>query len=398
MSRSLSYSEQMSVTITVFPRKPSNATSRPPDEEGPPNYIIEFKHHLSDSDIDTKIKNMETKYKFKSKHVFKGPIKGFAGPIPKDKLQELLDDEDIVSIEKDSIMTIMLQSQQPIQYSILQFGALWDQTMTNTVTTLSDDFSSVHCYVVDTGILQNHVEFAPGQVSLDYNAINGTKNASDDNGHGTAVASIVGGINVGIALKTKLHAIKVLDKNGSGYTSTIISGLNWILSNRNQNFPTIINMSLGGSQSTALNNAVQTCIANGNIVVVAAGNSGLDSCSFSPANALTAINAAAIDMNKTRPSWSNYGKCVDVFAPGVSVKAAYGTTSTSYSSVNGTSFSAPTVAGVVARYLKNVPTAKMTDVNTYILASNINGDVINAGTESPNRRVYWDPTKIGKVC
>lgn len=349
------------------------------------NFIITFKNT---TDTDAKIDDLNKKAGFKHKHKLLKALNGCTATVDNSLLSELFNDPDIQYIEKDSVVTDALY--EKVEYKLSASSVLWNQTITNTVPVLTDNFSSVHCYILDTGIMPSHSEFVPGQVIIDYNTITQNKNATDDNGHGTGVASIVGGRTVGSAIKTTLHSIKVLDSTGSGYTSNIIAGIDWVLSNKNNANKVIINLSLGGSNSTSLNNAIQNAIIKNCVVICAAGNDGIDATTISPANASGAITVSAYDSSKTKPSWSNFGPVISTFAPGSSVKAAWNDTVNTYYSVSGTSFSCPLTAGIIARYLKVVPNPTQMQIVSFINKSNILNEIINPGTNTPNTRIVWN--------
>lgn len=356
-------------------------------------YIIGYHNNI---DYNHKTDELNKIPGFKSKHKMSKAFHGCTATINKELVPQLMDDPDILFIEKDSIMYEQGFSKEPfdeqLQKNIEQYQTQWHQTITNTTMTTSDDFSTVHCYVLDSGILNNHVEFNTGQVVLAYNPMTRNTAAKDDNGHGTGVASIIGGKTVGIANKTKLYSVKVLDATGMGYTSDIISGLNWVINNKKT--PCVINMSLGGTFSTSLNTAVQNCINNGIQVICASGNEGIDATNISPANVPGAITVSAYDQNKTKPTWSNFGSVVDTFAPGSMLKAAWGDYTNSYFLVSGTSFAAPIITGIVCRYLKANPNAKPSDILGFLSRANITNEIINPGTNTQNLRLVWNPTKI----
>lgn len=364
------------------------------DHKAPPTsmhekYIILYKNEIDSDDKTNKLNNIPG---FKSKHVFKNAFNGCAATMNKGLLAKLAEDDDILILEKDSIMNEQSYSKEEIEINKKEV-VYWHQTMTNTAPVATDNFSNLHCYVLDTGIMPTHTEFSPGQVILDYNAISKNKQAEDNNGHGTGVASIIGGKTVGVANKTILHSIKVLNSTGSGYTSDIIAGLNWVIINKKT--PCVINMSLGGSFSSTLSTAVQNCIKNGIQIVCASGNEGIDATTMTPAGTVGAITVSAYDSSKKRPSWSNYGSVVETFAPGVSLKAAWGDSTTSYFLVNGTSFSSPLVSGILIRYLKENPTATPSQILSYLSRANIANEIIDPGsTTTSNYRVVWNPTKI----
>lgn len=376
--------------INIWTRRIDN----PADEPGNSiheRYIILYDNNVDEDDKTNKLNNIPG---FKSKHKFKNTFKGCSATINKGLLRQLMDDPDILILEKDTLMYDNSYSKEKIDESTESFKQVsyWHQTLTNTVPQLTDNFSNVHCYVLDTGILPNHTEFNSGQVIMAYNAINKTTRAQDDNGHGTAVASMIGGKTTGVANKTLLYSIKVLGTTGSGYVSDIIAGLNWVMANKKT--PCIINMSLGGGLSTTLNAAVQNCLNSGIQVVCATGNSGVDASNTSPANATGAIAVSAYDSSKTKPSWSNYGKVVATFAPGSGVRAAWGDSTNSYFLVNGTSFACPITCGILVRYLKEYPNATPTEIKSFLSRVNLQNEIINPGSETtPNLRVVWEQTR-----
>ncbi len=402
--------------VVILPNNNSNNNSNSNhndnnnnNKEGPPDeklyeYIVEFK---STVDVDKKVKYLEQIHKGVVKYKYKHAVKGYVCKMSKHTIGVLLEDKDVLHIERDGIVNIAIHEPEKITIeekksggevnSNLLFGEQWNQTITNAVPKLTDDFSSIDCYIVDTGILPTHQEFYPGQVVLGLNAITNAFNSQDNNGHGTAVASVVAGINVGIAVKTSLIAVKVLGQNGSGYYSDVIQGLDWIVATRNRNNPSIINMSLGGCKSTTLNNAVQNCITNGITVVVAAGNSGSDASNYSPSSTGNALTVSAHDINKTRPSWANYGSVVDFFAPGVSITSAWFTSPTSYSQLSGTSLASPIACGIAVRFLATGNYSPY-QVKEYFTKNDIYGEIINQGSNSPNQRVYLNTSPIPCVC
>jgi hypothetical protein len=370
-------------------QKKENGNPKDAIKAGKNNFIITF---TSTTDATTKIDDLNKKVGFKHKHKLSKALNGCTATVDNAFLSELFNDPDIQFIEKDSVVTDALYDKQ--EYKTAATTGLWNQTITNTVPVLTDNYSTVHCYILDTGIMATHSEFVPGQVILDYNTIAQTKNAADDNGHGTGVASVIGGKTVGSAVRTTLHAIKVLDSNGSGYTSNIIAGIDWVLSNKNTTNKVIINLSLGGSSSTSLNTAIQNAIINNCVIVCAAGNDGIDASSVSPANASGAITVSAYDSAKTKPTWSNFGPVVSSFAPGSSVKAAWNDTTSTFYSVSGTSFSCPIVAAIIARYLKTTPNASQMQIVSFITKSNVANEIVNPGVNTPNARIVWNPTNV----
>jgi len=243
--------------------------------------------------------------------------------------------------------------------------------------------SGVHAYILDTGIRTTHSDFG-GRATGDFTAISDGNGANDCHGHGTHVAGTVGGTTWGVAKNVRLHAVRVLDCNGSGSWSGVISGIDWVT--RNHIKPAVANMSLGGGANQAVDDAVRRSIAAGVTYAVAAGNETTDACTRSPARTGEAITVGATDSGDSRASWSNYGTCVDLFAPGVSITSASHTGGTT--SMSGTSMAAPHVAGVAALFLESNPGASPGGVTSALLHSSTWGKVANAGSGSPNRLLH----------
>jgi subtilisin family serine protease len=210
--------------------------------------------------------------------------------------------------------------------------------------------AGVTAYVVDTGIRVSHEEFE-GRASRGFDAF--SPGGDDCHGHGTHVAGTVGGLTHGVARGVSLVAVRVLGCDGSGTTAGVVAGLDWILANAVR--PAVVNMSLSGAASQAVDDAVVRLTQAGIAVVVAAGNSSLDACGYSPARAASAITVAASDMNDERAGFSNYGACVDWFAPGVSIVSAYNTADDAKTVMSGTSMAAPHTAGAAALVLEREP-------------------------------------------
>jgi subtilisin family serine protease len=217
--------------------------------------------------------------------------------------------------------------------------------------------------------------------------------ASDCNGHGTHVAGTVGGSTYGVADGVRLVAVRVLDCNGSGTTSGVIAGIDWVTSNHLAGKPAVANMSLGGGASTSLDTAVKNSIADGVAYAIAAGNgnsSGVaqKACNYSPARVPEAMTVSATDSNDTKASWANYGSCVDWFAPGVSITSSWYTSDTATNTISGTSMATPHTAGVAALYLQSNPSATPQQVRDALYNNATTAAVTSAGSGSPNRLLF----------
>lgn len=291
----------------------------------------------------------------------------------------------VVSVENDTVMKIDATTQSNpdwgldrIDQKTLPLNSAYSYLQTGSGTT---------AYIVDTGILSTHQQFS-GRVLSGYTAISDGNGTSDCNGHGTHVAGTVGGSTYGVAKNVSLVPIRILGCDGSGASSNVIAGLDWILKNGKK--PAVVNMSLGGGASTSLDSAVENLFNNGYVMVAAAGNSNTDACNSSPARVSKAITVAATDSTDTRASYSNYGSCVDIFAPGSQINSAWIGSNTATKVLNGTSMATPHVAGVVAEMLQSTPTATPQTISTNLL-NQASSNVVKNPSGSPNRLLYKSP-------
>lgn len=223
-------------------------------------------------------------------------------------------------------------------------------------------------YVIDTGVYSAHSDFT-GRVVSGYTAIADGRGTEDCHGHGTHVAGTVAGRNYGVAKTSTVVAVRVLDCTGSGYSSGVVAGINWVTANH-PGGPAVINMSLGGGANSAIDSAVNDAVNAGIVVVVAAGNSAADACSYSPARVPAAITIGATDIRDARASYSNFGSCVDMWAPGTQITSAWISGSSATNTISGTSMASPHVAGLAARVLSMNPALTPTDVNTRLVQKN----------------------------
>lgn len=239
------------------------------------------------------------------------------------------------------------------------------------------DGKSVRIYIVDTGVDANHPELA-GRVLQGFDAFNQNLSQSDCNGHGTHVAGVVAGTTYGVAKAASVVPVRVLNCSGQGNTSSLLAGINWILSAHPRGSVGIVNMSLGGAKSDQANAAVAKLIEAGLVVVAAAGNSNVDACTFSPASAPGVIAVGATDESDTKASFSNWGSCVDVFAPGVRINSANAANFSLPASRSGTSAASPFVAGAMATYVSSNKVLNARDALPTLLSFGESGIVKNS--------------------
>ncbi|MEJ8477613.1 S8 family peptidase [Acinetobacter baumannii] len=316
-------------------------------------------------------------------------LKGFAIYLPDTAgaafIEAMKKNPHVLSVESDTIVNIDATTQSNPDWGLDRI----DQKALplNSAYSYLQSGSGTTAYIVDTGILSSHQEFS-GRVLSGYTAISDGNGTTDCNGHGTHVAGTVGGTTYGVAKNVNLVPIRILGCDGSGASSNVIAGLDWILKNGKK--PAVVNMSLGGATSSSLDSAVENLYNNGYVMVVAAGNSNTDACTSSPARVSKAITVAATDNTDTRASYSNYGSCVDIFAPGSQINSSWIGNNTATKILNGTSMATPHVAGVVAEMLQSTPTASPQTISTNLL-NQASSNVVKNPSGSPNRLLYKSP-------
>ena len=260
----------------------------------------------------------------------------------------------------------------------------------DSVYTYKADGSGVHVYVLDTGINTSVQDF-DGRAVVGTDTVGGAQNGQDCNGHGTHTAGTVGGTKYGIAKNASLVSVRVLGCNGNGTFGDVIEGVDWVTANAIK--PAVANMSLGGGVSSTLDTAVQNSIASGVAYTISAGNGvngiGVDACNVSPARVINALTVGATSTSDARAGFSNYGTCVDLFAPGVNIPSDW-YVAPFVKLETGTSMSAPHVAGAAALYLERNPVATPAAVAAALTANATTGVVTNlpASPPSPNRLLY----------
>jgi subtilisin family serine protease len=309
-------------------------------------------------------------------------LNGFAATLPAAAVARLSRNPSVAYVEADRIIRLDT-AQSPATWGLDRI----DQRALplNNTYNYNATGSGVTAYIIDTGIRVSHTQFG-GRATVGYDAIGDGRNGIDCNGHGTHVAGTVGGSTYGVAKSVTLKAVRVLNCSGSGSTSGVIAGVNWVKSNARK--PAVANMSLGGSASSSLDTAVSNSIKAGITYAVAAGNSNKNACNYSPARVATAITVGATTSSDSRASYSNYGKCLDLFAPGSSITSAWYTSTTAINTISGTSMATPHVAGVAALYLQRNPASTPAQVASALTANATANVVKSPGSNSPNKLLY----------
>ncbi|MEM9456747.1 MAG: S8 family serine peptidase [Myxococcota bacterium] len=301
-------------------------------------------------------------------------LHGFVAPLSEDELEQVRYEPGVAFIEEEQVFSASAVASWGLD-RIDQATLPLDGNYSVPV-----DGTGVHAYIVDSGIRSGHSQFT-GRIGNGFTAVNDGNGTEDCDDHGTHVAGTVGGSTFGVATNVTLHPVRVLNCNGAGSTSGILNALSWI--EQNAQSPAVVNMSLGGGASPTLDNAINSLVGDGLTVVVAAGNENQNACNVSPARAPSAITVGATSTNDSQASFSNYGSCVDMFAPGVNITSALSGSNNQTGNLSGTSMAAPHVAGVAALILEGNPSASPAEI-TAALLDNATPDLVPNPKGSPN--------------
>ena len=329
--------------------------------------------------VKTMAENVGAEYGVESEKSFAGAVSAAVYSLNSKQIEEMKVDQRIAYIEEDIRMSTVGVQENP-EWGLDRI----DQESSN----LDDRYEypkskrQVYAYVVDTGVRISHEEFE-GRAEHGIDTVSNDEDATDCNGHGTHVAGSIGGKTYGVSKDVKIVGVRVLDCGGSGSVSNIVEAINWVIENRKD--PAVVNMSLGGGTSKTLDNAIEALVRSGVTAVVAAGNDDKNACNYSPARVSDAITVGSIQKGDRRSSFSNYGDCVDIFAPGSRIKSSWYQNDSQTKTISGTSMATPHVAGVAALVLGSDEEVSRPDqVKSVILQNASAGKLSDPGSGSPD--------------
>lgn len=342
------------------------------------SYLVVLKSD-SKADVHASAKALTTRYGATHTYVYRSALQGFAAEMPAARAEELAADPEVAYVEQN----------HRVHKAGTQVDPAWnldridqrDRPLDHAYT-YPTVAANVTAYIIDSGIRISHREFGHraryGPDFIDADSV-----SEDCSGHGTHVAGVVGGRTFGVAKAVRLVSVRVLDCAGNGTLAGIVAGVDWVTAHAAK--PAVANVSLVGPVSQALDDAVAASVASGITYSVAAGNYAEDACEGSPARTRTAITVGATDGTDTRWAQSNVGSCLDIFAPGTDIEAAFNEDDVVTVPSSGTSAAAPHVAGAAALILARHPRATPAAVQARVLARATRGRVVDAGPASPNR-------------
>jgi len=348
----------------------------------PNRYIVVLRDDIAGDDVPAMTTALSTDYFGTVDKVYQDALKGYSVETTPEEATRLSNDPRVKYVEEDSWYAPTEVEYNPywaldrIDQHALPFDLAYNYNATGT---------GVNVYVIDSGILTTHVEIA-GRAFEGVNTSGDRTPIGQCNGHGTGVAGVIGSTTFGVAKNAKLYSVQVLPCSGPGSLSDVLSGIDWV--KRHAVRPAVANVSGQSLLSGTFNDAVNNSIAAGITYVVAAGNNNDNACSYSPSSVPGAIVVGGISAYDQRLGYSNYGTCVDVFAPGEGVETIWNSSNTQTTGASGTSFASPLAAGVAALYLETHPTALPAEVQSAIAAGATQGMVIDPGANSPNLVLY----------
>ena len=367
------------------------------DEVVPEQYIVVYKQGALRFETRFKTQARVERLGGKMLHYYSNVLNGYSAVLSPEALEAVRSDPAVAYVVPDGVVWAD-QEPVPTPIAVQLDPPSWgldriDQRYLplDEQYVYRNDGSGVHVYVIDTGVRSTHVELA-GRVRLGYTVINDGRGTEDCYGHGTHVAGTIAGSTVGVAKDALIHPVRVLGCDGFGTDSGVIAGMDWVAATHAS--PAVVNMSLGGNASDPFDDAVANLVASGVTVVVSGGNKSAEACNYSPARAIEAITVGATSETDERAWFSNYGYCLDLFAPGQSIYSSYMNADDAYTLMSGTSMAAPHVAGAAALLLEARPSLTPQQVTDMILDFATPDVVINPRLGSPNLLLYTGEVEI----
>jgi subtilisin family serine protease len=349
------------------------------------SYIVVFKDAtMSAQSVQDQVAATAAKYDSDVDYTYTAALRGFAGTMSEQSAKELAADPAVSFVQQNRTVRMLTDQPNPPSWGLDRV----DQRSLplNSNYSYSNTASNVTSYVIDTGIRTTHSDFG-GRATWGTNTT-GDGNNTDCNGHGTHVAGTIGGASHGLAKAVRLVAVKVLNCSGSGSFAGVAQGIDWVTQNHTSG-PATANMSLGASGSdAATEQAVRNSISDGVTYALASGNSNSDACNFTPARVGEAITVNASTNADARASFSNFGSCTDIFAPGQNIVSAWNTSDSATNNISGTSMASPHVAGAASLYLGANPTASPATVQAALKANGTPGKITSPGNGSPNTLLF----------
>jgi subtilisin family serine protease len=350
------------------------------------SYVVVLKETpaLRRDGVDAVASSLRSQYGGSIGHTFRHALRGFEVNVGEAGARRLAASPAVAYVQQNGIFTISATQSPTPSWGLDRIDQR--NLPLNNSYTYPTTAGGVRAYIIDTGIRFAHNDFG-GRAVSGFDAIDGGT-ADDGNGHGTHVAGTVGGTSFGVAKGVTLVGVRVLNNAGSGTTAQVVAGIDWVTGDHDPGEPAVANMSLGGGANSTIDNAVANSIADGVTYAIAAGNSNANACNSSPARVAAAITVGSTTQTDARSSFSNFGTCLDIFAPGSSITSAWNTSNTATNTISGTSMATPHVAGAAALVIAQSPSSTPQQVRDSLVNNATTGVISSPGTGSPNRLLF----------